>query len=56
MAIKLRTKRPDANLKQIVQALSQYHKTHPKAVIEVYRHNNVSSIFEAPRCDERSTN
>jgi stress-induced morphogen len=42
MAIKLRTKKPDPVLKQIVKALKQYAEGHPKAEIEVYRHNNVS--------------
>jgi hypothetical protein len=42
MAIKLRAKRPDPCLKQIIRALEPYDKAHPKAVIEAYRHNSVS--------------
>ena len=42
MPIKLRTKRPDDSLKQIVQALKGYEGTHPRAEIEVYRQNSVS--------------
>ena len=42
MSIKLRTKRPDALLRQIVKALETYQASHPHADIEVYRHNTVS--------------
>jgi hypothetical protein len=42
VAIKLRTKRPDPYLKQIIKALEPYDKAHPKAVVEAYRHNSVS--------------
>ena len=42
MAIKLRTKRPDKALRDIVEALKQYQSAHPRAKIEVYRHNSVS--------------
>ncbi|HXG09901.1 MAG TPA: hypothetical protein VNK04_08945 [Gemmataceae bacterium] len=37
MPVKLRTKRPDKVLKQIVGALEEYAATHPKADIETYR-------------------
>ncbi len=42
MAVKLRTKRPDPILKQIVAALKEYNATHPRAEIEAYRQNSVS--------------
>lgn len=42
MAIKLRVKRPDAILKQIVNALAPYDRAHPQAEIEAYRQNSVS--------------
>jgi hypothetical protein len=42
VGIKLRTKRPDKQLKQIVEALKPYDKAHPGADIEVYRQNSVS--------------
>src|SRR5262249_54034422 len=42
MTIKLRTKRPGAVVKQIVEALKGYEFAHPKAEIEVYRQNSVS--------------
>lgn len=42
MAVKLRTKRPDPILRQIVAALEEYAKTHPEAEIEAYRQNDVS--------------
>jgi hypothetical protein len=42
MAIKLRVKRPDSILRQIVDALRQYEKRHPDAQIEAYRQNSVS--------------
>jgi len=42
MTIKLRTKRPDRVLKQIVEVLKQYDAAHPHAEIEAYRHNSVS--------------
>lgn len=42
MTIKLRGKRPDAVLRQIVDALSEYDQAHPHAEIEAYRHNSVS--------------
>jgi hypothetical protein len=42
VSIRLRTKRPDPNLRQIAQALKPYDEAHPEARIEVYRQNNVS--------------
>jgi hypothetical protein len=42
MTIKLRTKRPDRILKQIVVALEEYQAAHPRAEIEAYRQNSVS--------------
>src|SRR5260370_18773200 len=42
MPIKLRTKRPDNILKEIVKALEKYEAAHPKAKIETYRQNSVS--------------
>lgn len=42
MAIKLRTRRPDRVLKQIVEVLKQYEAAHPQAEIEAYRHSSVS--------------
>src|SRR5262245_34150759 len=42
MAIKLRTKRPDKVLKQIVSVLEEYAGTHPNADIETYRWSDVS--------------
>ena len=42
MAIKVRTKRPDAAMKQIVAALKAYDAAHPRAEIELYRQNSVS--------------
>ena len=42
MPIKLRTKRPDRILKQIVAALEEYQAAHPQAEIEAYRQNSVS--------------
>lgn len=42
MAIKLRTKKPDQTLKQLVQTLKKYEQVHPRAEIEVYRQNSVS--------------
>jgi hypothetical protein len=42
MAVKLRVKRPDATLRQIVNVLGEYEKNHPKAEIEAYRQNSVS--------------
>lgn len=42
MTIKLRTKRPDAILRQIAKVLGEYAANHPKAEIEAYRHNSVS--------------
>lgn len=42
MTIKLRTKRPDGVLKQIIKALKQYDAAHPKAQIELYRPNSAS--------------
>ena len=42
MAIELRTKRPDARLKQIVEALKKYGESHPASQISVYRQNSVS--------------
>ena len=37
MAFKLRTKRPDARLKQIARVLEKYSETHPGADVEAYR-------------------
>ena len=42
MAIKVRNKKTDPALKQVIKALEQYAEAHPKAQIEVYRHNIVS--------------
>jgi stress-induced morphogen len=42
MPIRLRTKRPDRVLREIVDALQTYAEAHPQAAIEVYRHSNVS--------------
>jgi stress-induced morphogen len=42
MTIKLRTKRPDALLKQVAEALKEYAAAHPRAEIEAYRQNSVS--------------
>ncbi len=42
MPIKLRTKRPDAHLKEIVKALKDFEADHPQAEIEAYRQNSVS--------------
>lgn len=42
MTVKLRTKRPDPLLKQIVGALKQYDAAHPKAQIELYRPSSAS--------------
>ena len=42
MTIKLRVKKPDPVLRQIVDALAEYDKAHPKAAIEAYRQNSVS--------------
>lgn len=42
MAVTLRGKRPDVVLKQIIAALNHYAEQHPRADVEVYRHNNVS--------------
>ena len=42
MAVKVRNKKQDPSLKQIVKALAQYAAGHPMAEIEVYRHNIVS--------------
>ncbi len=42
MTIKLRTKRPDPVVRQIVDALKPYEAQHPRAEIEVYRQNSVS--------------
>lgn len=42
MTIKLRVQRPDPVLRQIVNALSEYEKAHPRAEIEAYRQNSVS--------------
>jgi stress-induced morphogen len=40
--VKLRTKRPDKILKQIVEALKRYEAAHPRAEVEAYRQNSVS--------------
>jgi hypothetical protein len=42
MTIKLRVKRPDPILRQIVNALGEYEKARPRAEIEAYRQNSVS--------------
>ncbi len=42
MTVKLRVKRPDPVLRQIVTALGEYDKSHPDAEIEAYRQNSVS--------------
>jgi hypothetical protein len=42
MTIKLRVKRPDPILRDIVRALGEYDKAHPQARIEAYRQNSVS--------------
>jgi hypothetical protein len=42
MPIKLRTKRPDQRLKQIVAALKDFEAAHSQADIEAYRQNSVS--------------
>jgi hypothetical protein len=42
MPLKLRTKKPDAILRQIAAALRPYADAHPDAEIELYRQNNVS--------------
>lgn len=42
MEIKLRTKRPDRVLKDIVKALEKFASRHPNAEIEAYRQNSAS--------------
>jgi hypothetical protein len=42
MPVKVRGKRPDKVLKQIVQALEAYRADHEAAEIETYRQNSVS--------------
>jgi hypothetical protein len=42
MPIKLRTKRPDQRLKQIIEILKDFAASHPQAEIEAYRQNSVS--------------
>ena len=42
MVIKLRTKKPDRVLNQIIKAVEQYAEGHPNAEIEVYRYSSVS--------------
>lgn len=42
MTIKVRGKRLDPVLQQIVDALREYDQAHPNAEIEAYRHNSVS--------------
>jgi hypothetical protein len=42
MAVKLRTKRPDPVLRQIIEVLKEYDARHPRAEVEAYRHNSVS--------------
>ena len=42
MAIKSRGKSTDPILRQIVNALDEYEKAHPRAKIEAYRQNSVS--------------
>src|SRR3954447_14774174 len=42
MTIKLRVKRPDPVLRDIVKALREYDEAHPHAEIEAYRQNSVS--------------
>lgn len=41
MPVKVRAKRPDKALKQIVQALETYAATHAEAQIETYRQNSL---------------
>lgn len=42
MTIKLRVKRPDPVLRQIVGAVNEFAQAHPEAVIGAYRHDSVS--------------
>jgi len=42
MAVKLRVKRPDPILREVVNALDDYAKRHASAEIEAYRQNSVS--------------
>jgi hypothetical protein len=42
MPVKLRTKRPDKILKQLIGVLEEYASTHPRAEIEIYRWSDVS--------------
>lgn len=42
MAVTLRTKRPDAILRQIADVLREYEKKHPRADIDIYRQNSVA--------------
>ncbi|MBL8794533.1 MAG: hypothetical protein JNM56_11560 [Planctomycetia bacterium] len=42
MTIKVRNKKADPQLKQIVEVLRLYQSDHPDAAIEVYRHSSVS--------------
>src|SRR5437879_3413872 len=42
MAVKTRTASPDKKLRQILDALRRFDKTHPGASIEAYRQNDVS--------------
>ncbi len=42
MTVKLRTKRPDPLLREIVKVLREYDAAHPHAEIEAYRQNSVS--------------
>lgn len=42
MPVKVRTKRPDKVLKQVIEALREYASQHPNAQIDVYRYSDVS--------------
>jgi hypothetical protein len=42
MPVNVRTPKQDKRLRQIVAALAEYAVTHPKAEVDVYRHNSVS--------------
>ncbi|MBI3822163.1 MAG: hypothetical protein HY289_05725 [Planctomycetes bacterium] len=42
MPVKVRNKKLDAVLKQIVKTLERYAAGHPNAEVEAYRHDNVS--------------
>lgn len=42
MPLKVRTKRPDKVLKQVIEALREYASQHANAQIDVYRYSDVS--------------